>query len=435
MIEIPVIGKDIRQDEVSIRALKTFEYLDNIVDQIFDRIDSRIAKNMKKIDEINTRLEKASEKIEKLKTSKKAIKIYSPARYPISEPPKIIPTFDKSFDPGSVNLHYKLDLPLEATDYKQYSDKLQFFHLKRARKSIPQKADYINNTKSINSLITFINNENLYLKDSKKLREKEIQPVERKEDDTTDFSRFSTMIKNKTHGENFHYLPSFNEAPEFEFPVDLPDLEGIANDISFSMPDEEIMFPSFRGINIVNDLPNVSDLIEAESSRKVSDENKVVEVKQDPVIAPPSIPVNIPLPPPIPSNFVPPPPPPPPMIPTSNETPKSTPLPNVDSARSNLMDAIRKAGGKAKLKSIPAADEQVPEQIKKKKPAAAPAMDLMSDLHEKLRLRRKGIAGSKEAKKEKPSILNKLSAIIPPPKKDDNSDSDSSSDTNDDDWN
>lgn len=103
------------------------------------------------------------------------------------------------------------------------------------------------------------------------------------------------------------------------------------------------------------------------------------------------------------------------------------------------MKAIREAGGKAKLRSIPAADEQMPEMKKKQPQQKAPAKDLMSDLHEKLMLRRKGIAGSKEAKKEKSSsIMAKVSSLIPaPPKKveETSDDSDSSSDNNDDDWN
>lgn len=432
MIKIPLIGSDIRFDEVTIRAIKTFEYLDQAVDQIFDRIDARIEQNMTRIGDLNSRLEKASEKIERLKTSKKAIRMFSPARYPIEEPLKFRPTFDSTFQPGEVDFHYKLDLPLEKTDYKQYADKLQFFHLKTPKQEVPQQPNLIFKTTSVNSLITFVNNENLYLKDATKSKDKELPIIDQKvNNDETDFNRFSTMIRSKHHADNFHYLPSFNQAPEFEFPLDLPDLDGIADDITFSVPDEELMEPTFRGLNIVNDLPNISELMDIKKSEQATV-----------IVEPPSIPVNlpnIPPPPPIPQNVsIAPPPPPPPMmtLPSSSAPPPPT-VPQVDDARSSLMQAIRAAAGKTKgkLKTVPAADEHSGEEVKKSKPPA-PALSLMEDLHEKLRRRREGIAGTKQAKKEK--IMDKVSSLIPPPPKRPPSDDDSgSSDSNyndDNDW-
>lgn len=295
MIEIPLIAQDIRPDEVSIRAIKTFEYLDKAVDLMFDKIDARIAKNMTRINGINERMKKASEKIEMLKKSKKAIRMYSPARYPIENPPRIKPTFDsKSFSSmGEINFNYKLDLPLESTQFKQYSDKLSFFHLKRNRPQVPQKPNVIFNTSSINSLITFINNENLYVKDSIIQREKEIQAVDVATDDT-DFNRFSSMIKNKQQTE-FHYHPSFYEAPNFDFPLDLPDLQGIAGDISFSVPDSELLTPALWSMNIVNDLPNINELIEAKTN--IKETSRIENIPE-----PPSIPKDIPAPPPIPTS-------------------------------------------------------------------------------------------------------------------------------------
>jgi WAS family protein 1 len=206
----------------------------------------------------------------------------------------------------------------------------------------------------------------------------------------------------------------------------LPDLPGIAGDISFSISDQELIAPSLAKMNIINELPNVADLIEAET-KKVQEVPKVVAT---PV---PSVPVAaIPPPPPIPQNVIPPPPPIPAAMPVAAKSSEPTPkVPQPDDARSSLMQAIRNAAGKKTLKSIPAADEQAPAESKKKA-APAPAGDLMSDLHAKLALRRRGIAGSKEAKKEKPSILDKVSSLIPPPSK--RSESDDDSDSTDNDW-
>lgn len=100
-----------------------------------------------------------------------------------------------------------------------------------------------------------------------------------------------------------------------------------------------------------------------------------------------------------------------------------------------MMKAIRDAAGKSKLRTIPAADEEVPNTKKKPLQKAAP-MNLMDDLHQKLSMRRKGIAGSKEARKEKSkSMLATVSSLIPPPPKKviDSDESDSS--LSNDDWN
>lgn len=55
MKDIPIIPQDLKQDEVCIRAIKTFQYLDEVVGEVFDRIDARIARNMTRLDDINGR--------------------------------------------------------------------------------------------------------------------------------------------------------------------------------------------------------------------------------------------------------------------------------------------------------------------------------------------------------------------------------------------
>lgn len=382
-------------------------------------------------------MEKASAKIDSLKGSKKAIRIFSSAKYPIANPPKFQPTFQQALLASEIDFSYNLqNVPAENMDLKRYSDKLQFFHLKRSRQQISEKPNLVFNTKSINSLITFVNNENIVLnesaakpkpKDSKLIVDNEL-------DDTTDFSSFSTRMKTKHDNEQFHYFPNMMQAPEIDLPMDLPDLPGIADDISFSISDQELIAPSLAKMNIVNDLPNVAELMEAESTKKLQEIQKPAEEKtQMKVVEPPPVPINIPPPPPIPQNVVPLPPP----IPKENVKVVQVvppPVPQGEDVRSSLMQAIRNAGGKSKLRSIPAADEQ-PAGVSKKKPQAAPTGDLMSDLHAKLAMRRRGIAGSKEAKKEKASIMDKVSSLIPPPPKRTAESSDDDSSSTDNDWN
>lgn len=369
-----------------------------------------------------------------MKGSKKAIRIYSPAKYPIPHPPKFTPTFQKDFTLAlnEVNFSYNLQTnPFDNAEPKKYSDKLQFFHIKRSSKTTPEKPNLVFNTKSINSLITFVNNENIIFNDTiPRNKTKQTVPAV-DEGDSNDFSRFSTLIKNKHDADNFHYFPNMNQAPEIELPIDLPDLPGIADDISFSISEQELIAPSLAKMNIINELPNVAELIEAETNKKIQEVAPVIEVKSSVASAPSAAASAPPPPPPIPQNFIPPPPPVPMSAVPEKKVESQPKLPESGDARSSLMQAIRNAAGKSKLLSIPAADEQLPTAAKKKS-QAAPAGDLMSDLHAKLQLRRRGIAGSKEAKKEKASLMDKVSSLIPPPSK--RSESDDDSDSTDNDW-
>jgi hypothetical protein len=109
-----------------------------------------------------------------------------------------------------------------------------------------------------------------------------------------------------------------------------------------------------------------------------------------------------------------PPPPPPPAMPAPVET-RSVEAPRQPSsvsedARSDLLAAIRKAGGTKKLRAVDERDKSNAAAPVLK--AAAPAMDLMSDLQNKLQSRRKGISGAKD---QGASVMTKISSMIPPP--------------------
>jgi hypothetical protein len=55
MKEISIIPQEINQDETVLRAIRTFEYLDKLVDEVFDRIDARSDVLKLRIDNVNQR--------------------------------------------------------------------------------------------------------------------------------------------------------------------------------------------------------------------------------------------------------------------------------------------------------------------------------------------------------------------------------------------
>lgn len=360
-IKIPIIQSDLRHEEVHIQAIKIFEYLDAVVDQTFDRIDARISQNMGRIKLINQRIESAHRKIESFKETKKAITIFSPAKYPMSAPAKFKSTFaDEKFN-LKVDYNYKLDRIGSFPD--DFADKLQFFHVNKGppKHAQPNKHSLIYNTKSINSIITFVNSENIIINDPVVGKKPELSHQRDNvdsRDETKDFSKFSTLMKNKGDGDNFNYSPNMNSAPELlELPMDLPDLPGIAGDISFNFLDaQQSIAPSMMSMNIIGDLPEFF----AEELKVEPSTLKTIDVPDVP-----SHVINIPPPPPpIPMNL-PPPPPPPPMV-VQQQLPgnimeksaeQKAPSSSAPDARSSLMQAIRNAAGKSKLRA--AAEEMV----------------------------------------------------------------------------
>lgn len=144
-----------------------------------------------------------------------------------------------------------------------------------------------------------------------------------------------------------------------------------------------------------------------------------------------------PPPPPAPLSSPPPPPPPPPSANPSQLTERKAEVKNTSTSKStgddrtNLMAAIRAAGGvgKAKLRSAVSSVEHPSDRWS----SASVGGDLIADLHAKLSLRRKGIAGGGMTAMERVSQL-----IAPPPlnsnEADRNSTSEYDSQPDADDW-
>lgn len=242
-------------------------------------------------------------------------------------------------------------------------------------------------------------------------------------------------------------------------PALLPDLPGIVDDEKFVLdlstqspiaPSSALTSPTVK-VDLPEDvsidhlvesskLPNISDDIVTSDtavlppppppppSSSYPKSSELIQQQNSTVVISPQIDTL-----PLSSPSLPPPPPPPPPPPLAPEPPttltiikKSStdltvdaknnikiPIAPVDD-RTNLMAQIRAAGGigKAKLKQKPA------DSTTERWSSASVGGDLMADLHAKLSLRRKGIAGGGSGTSESGmSALERISRLIPPPPK------------------
>lgn len=457
MLKVPVIQSGLTQTETIVQIANVFEYLDGIVNHVFDKIGSRIEANNRRVSAIQGRIATANEQVEALKSSKKSIVICSPGKYPGRNDCEGIPSTFAEKDDKAPQLNRDFPLSCSATPLGEscLKEKLQFFHVRaKGINKGTQKLD--NNSLSLGAAVpNYVSSvSDLYLHNTSELayqqqrqRARKLDVPERREalerspsklenkklDDTTmphSILHPEDWGARQVPGDNFFYSPTINDAPDLEMPDDLPDLPGIAIDIAFGKSDER-QRPTTGKQSNTGQAKSTADKIVAvqETAKEEVDNGPKRDVATAPVLpalpsftapqetikcAPPtssapSVSSGAPAPPP-------PPPPPPALPPLSTAAPATTATQPTKAAvpadaRSNLMDAIRKAGGKAKLR---AAEPQPKEGGKQSesKPGSGSAGNLMDDLHKKLMMRRKGISGAKKPE----NVMDRLSALIPPPK-------------------
>lgn len=174
LFKIPIIQPDLRHEEAILQSLNTLDYLNEVIGNIFDRIDKRITNNQVKVQDINRRIDIVNSKIESLKDSKKAVIIYSTNKYPEQEK-----DFTPIFGGEDINdLHEPILKKLSENDVKSSpekinhrkpQEKLQFYHVKATaktdkssnNKSIGPNTSLLNIIRSVDSLIVFKKDEKL----------------------------------------------------------------------------------------------------------------------------------------------------------------------------------------------------------------------------------------------------------------------------------
>ncbi|XP_030282504.1 WASH complex subunit 1 [Sparus aurata] len=440
---VPLIQPDLRREEAVHQIADALLYLETISTDIFKRVSDSVEKNRCQLQSITDRIRLAQARVDKIKGSKKATKVFSSAKYPAPDRLQDYSSiFTEATDPSSqTRPRHRIQNKLRPFDEKALQEKLMYFPVcvsnkKRSEDETEEGLGSLpRNISSVSSLLLFNTTENLYKKYvfldplagavTKTHTTLETEKEEKPFDAPLSITKREQLERQTA--ESYFYVPDLGQVPEIDVPSYLPDLPGIADDLSYSAD----LGPGFAPSGPTHNIPELPSF---------SEESNLPGPQLQPNVPPPPPP---PPPPPEPALApatpagAPPPPPPPPPPPAdspaeASRTPSSAPVAGAPSevvqpsdGRASLLESIRNAGGigKAKLRNI---KERKMEKKKQKEQEQAVGVassggDFMSDLFNKLAMRRKGISGKGPAGGESGEALAgtggafaRMSDVIPP---------------------
>ena len=129
---VPVVPPDLRREETIRQICDALDYLDQISNDIFTRISSRVAENHSRLQAVNDRIHLAQARIDTLKGSNKATRVFSSAKYPAQAEEE---AYSSVYIDAEERLrqvkhsHYKLHAKHQTVDDKVLKEKLQFYNV------------------------------------------------------------------------------------------------------------------------------------------------------------------------------------------------------------------------------------------------------------------------------------------------------------------
>uniref|UniRef100_A0A8C1LWH7 WAS protein family homolog 1 n=1 Tax=Cyprinus carpio TaxID=7962 RepID=A0A8C1LWH7_CYPCA len=447
---VPLIQPDLRREEAVHQITDALQYLEMISTDIFSRVSQSVEKNRVHLQSVTDRIKLAQARVQKIKGSKKATKVFSSAKYPAPEKLQDYSSiFTGAVDPASQKRpRFKVQSKLRPLDDKAPQEKLMYLPVcvntkKRSEDETEEGLGSLpRNVNSVSSLLLFNTTENLYKKYvfldplAGAVTKTHTTLETEKEDKPFDAPLSITkreQLERQT-AENYFYVPDLGQVPEIDVPSYLPDLPGIADDLMYSADLGPGFAPSVPASSSIPELPSFG--MEHDESSGSDSHFRLEAPPPPPPPPPPPEPTQVSLPPPGASPALPPPPPPPPITADSTDGIASQAPPTglvkgaptevlkPSDGRASLLESIRNAGGigKANLRNV---KERKMEKKKQKEQeqvgAAVSGGDLMSDLFNKLAMRRKGISGkgpaggdSSEAPANSGGAFARMSDVIPP---------------------
>uniref|UniRef100_G3PI36 WAS protein family homolog 1 n=1 Tax=Gasterosteus aculeatus aculeatus TaxID=481459 RepID=G3PI36_GASAC len=432
---VPLIQSDLRREEAVHQIADALLYLETISTDIFRRVSDSVEKNRRQLQSVTDRIRLAQARVDKIKGSKKATKVFSSAKYPAPDRLRDYSSiFIEATDPSSqTRPRHRIQNKLQPFDETALQEKLMYFPVcvSKKKKSEDETEEGLGslprNISSVSSLLLFNTTENLYKKYvfldplagavTKTHRTLETEKEEKPFDAPLSITKREQL--DRQTAESYFYVPDLGQVPEIDVPSYLPDLPGIADDLSYSADLGPGFAPS-GPTHIIPDLPTFAEESDAHASQ--------LQPMVPPPPPPPPPPPEPALAPAIPAGPPPPPPPrpPPPPLDSPTRVPQASNsgLWQPSDGRANLLESIRNAGGigKAQLRNV---KERKMEKKKQKEQeqvgAASSSGDFMSDLFNKLSMRRKGISGKDPAAGEPGKTpagtggaFARMSDVIPP---------------------
>lgn len=249
--DVPLILPGLRKEESILQMVNALEHLQQVSNDVFSKIEKRVAENRDRIAAIDKRANIAMAKIEKVRGSKKAIRVFSSSKYPAPEKLEqylSLHTCD-GLDPKAlqcVDQNYYVTSKFPKADHDSMKEKLQFYNVqlnpatRKTDKSDQGLGGLPKDISSISSLLLFNTTENPYKKYVI------LDPLEgavtktRKglDEEDEDLAAAPVTITNREEMEllgltNYFYVPNLGDVPELDVPAHLPDLPGIADDLAW----------------------------------------------------------------------------------------------------------------------------------------------------------------------------------------------------------
>uniref|UniRef100_A0A2R5LK31 Putative was protein family log 2 n=1 Tax=Ornithodoros turicata TaxID=34597 RepID=A0A2R5LK31_9ACAR len=416
-----LVPSDLRHEECLLQIADALDQLNLLSRSVTERISNRTAELRERLKDLQTRADVARAKIDSIRGTNKATKVFSSYKYPAAEGVReYVPAFHED-EEIFLPKQRAPRMPHVTPDEQVLKEKLQFFNVRTPAQEPPGAGTLLEgvgplplSTDSVCSLLLFNTWENPYTN----YPELDPVPIVRK-GQVEEFTSgpfldaapvsISMGLQGASPGQTgtFSYHPGLGQVPVMDVPLALPDLPGVADDLSYSVEQECPIAPSWpAGV----DLPELPDVAVGG------------EIGTEPEPEPPEVPppvVHIPV---IEQVELPEVAPDPPATEEPQAVEKQVPVAEpVNDARASLLESIRQAGGRPKLRSAG-------QRREKAAPKVEPGGDLMSDLRSKLQLRRKGISGANQREsspKEKETFkspLDRMVSMIPAPPEDDGGD-------------
>uniref|UniRef100_A0A2K5ESZ5 WASH complex subunit 1 n=1 Tax=Aotus nancymaae TaxID=37293 RepID=A0A2K5ESZ5_AOTNA len=384
---VPLIQPDLRREEAVQQMADALQYLQKVSGDIFSRISQRVEQSQSQVQATGEKVFLAQAKIEKTKGCKKAIRVLSSAKYPA---PECLQEYGSIFT-GEKPKYFPVCVSAKPEPEDDAEEGLGVFP---ATSALYKKYVFLD---TLAGAVTKTHME------------------EKLFDAPLSISKREQLEQQVP--ENYFSVPDLGQVPEIDVLSYLSNLPGIANDLMYSANLGPSIAPSAPGT--IPELPTFH--IEVAEPLKLDLEDGVLTAPPPPPPPPPAPEVLASAPPLPPSAVA-------PVGPGTRQDDGSGGVsPSVQGAprevvdpsggQATLLESIRQAGviGKAKLHSMK--EQKLEKQQKEQEQVRATSQggDLMSDLFNKLVMRRKGISGKGLGAGEGPGgAFAHMSDSIPP---------------------